>query len=245
MKRLTAAAILLLLATTVSALTAYRSLDGNLYVKTDSATTGPGWQKVTVAPVLSDTDPKDPEDPDDPEDPEDPEDKFGLIAVSKAAADAVPTYAKKEQHRLALAAGMKGISSTVRSGLITNEPFSETDPRTPLHIAFNQLLSLSLGDKAPTWKPWRDAVDAKFASVKLSSADDAADALMEVAIGLAPEVANNSTTEELRQGLLIAESNSEKESIQRAIDLDNFLKIFLEKILPIILMIIKLISGGI
>lgn len=213
---------LLLLATVAQAeIIAYKFADGHIYVNTPS-----GPERVKIVELPTDGGPTDPDDP-----VPNPTDKFGLIKVSKDAADAIPEYEKKDQHRATLAAAFEGISQSVNSGLVKS---------SELKAAVSTSLTILLGSDRPKWDGWYSAINAKMDSalnVPTATKADAVLALSDVGKGLVP------VSDRSRVGPLVAEGFAPAgamagESLE-AINWAELIKFFIEVILPLILTLIK------
>lgn len=187
--------------------TAYRSADGNLYLIRDSSS-GPSWEKLTIVDMPGST----PTDPGPTPTP--PSDRYGLIALSKSAADSVPQYPGRDDDRVRLAAFYSGVADAVAAGTIANA--RTPDGRTQVAIALDLAFSSAVGENQSKWSDWKTTVTNALNAAPLNSAADSAQALHDVSAGL------------------VAQSE------HAAIDWQKALEFFVTTLLPLI---IRLISG--
>lgn len=208
-----------ILTTTATALTIYKSPSGKLYAITIDAAGEPGWEPVTVVPMVGTT-PGDPKDPDDPDKPTN--DRWGLRALSAIELARIPAYEAKADNALAMHVFYHAIADQIESGNITDARVP--DGRTQIAVALDTARQSALGINLDTWSRWhRETSDELSRANVLGNAADTAQAIRDIADGLGvPPRAEMAT--------------------DQAIQWDRLIKFFIEVLLPLI---IRLIGGGI
>jgi len=156
--------VLVLMCAVASAETAYRSMDGNLYLIRDSQG-GPRFEKLTVI------------DLDGPNDPPKPpgDDKFGLIKVSRDEAAKIAAYPNLDEHRTKLSAFYASLADAVEAGTIPEDKLAAA-----VQITFLQ----AVGSDSAKWQPWKDATTAQFAASHIKTTAEAAQGLRDISTGL-------------------------------------------------------------
>ncbi len=203
-------------ATAATALTIYRAPSGKLYSITIDAAGEPGWEPVTVIPMVGGT-------PDDPKDPDKPtNDRWGLRALSAIELARIPAYDSKDDNALAMHVFYRAIADQIQSGNITDARVP--DGRTQIAVALDTARQSALGINLDKWSRWHKETSAELSRANvLGNAADTAQAIRDIADGLGVPPRAEMATE-------------------RAIQWDRLIKFFIEVLLPLI---IKLIGGGI
>jgi hypothetical protein len=146
---------------------------------------------------------------DEPNVPDTPDDRFGLRKVARDALSSVDSYSSKKEDTIKLSAFLEGLANAVQSGTIT---------RDKLELAFQETLKMATLINRPKWDTWYNTVKTKYFTSPINSQEDAVQALRDISLGLKSE----SVT---LDGTITPEN----------VDWQNFLKIFMEYILPIII----------
>lgn len=227
MKRLLAILIALAITASATALTVYKSIDGNLYVCRDSST-GPTWEPVKVLPMPStDT----PTDPDDPGDPGDPDDKWGLTQWSRAAYQDITPYTGIQDDAFAIGAMYHLVADQIGKGAIV-----ANQVEAALTIARD---SGARSHKA-AWTPWGASTTGALKSTNvLGNNANTAQAVHDIArgLGVAPQAETENQLAKLKaaSSLNDAEQQRLEQLQQRAIDWKWILEFFITYILPLLL----------